>query len=52
MKQGRTTEKKPRRRRADPPVPYPRPPSPEALAKALRRKPAKALRRKPAKRSA
>ena len=30
-----------RRRKADPPVPYPRPPSPEALAKALRRRPAK-----------
>ena len=41
MKQGRTTKKKQRRRKADPPVPYPRPPSPEDLAKALRRKPTK-----------
>ena len=41
MKHERTIKKKPRRRKADPPVPYPRPPSPEALARALRRKPAK-----------
>ena len=37
------TEKRKRGRpaRSDPPVPYPRPPSPEALAKALRRRPVK-----------
>ena len=37
------TEKRKRGRpaRPDPPVPYPRPPSPEALAKALRRRPVK-----------
>ena len=39
-----TKEKKVQKKKTakpDPPVPYPRPPSPEALAASLRRKPAK-----------